>query len=375
MRRRRFLASGIAALATPALVPQPVRAAFGGMRNAGTAADPIRLSSNENPLGAPESARRAMTEAFDLASRYPRYDEALAAAIAGHHGVRPENVVLGAGSTDVLRMAVQLVAARDGRIVIADPTFEHVANYALPFSVRAERISLLAGSAAHDLGRMRDAATDAMGPVLVFLCNPNNPTGTLTPLRDIETWIRDAPEDVLFLVDEAYFDYVEDPSYRTFIPDALRQPNVLVSRTFSKIFALAGLRVGYGLAHAETAARLRAFAGDSNVNQLALVAALAALEDDAFVERSLRVNREARGVLENTLDALEIERLPSHTNFLMHRITGDLVRYNERMRDAGVLVGRPFPPMLGWSRVSLGTVAEMELHSGRLREFRVKGWV
>lgn len=375
MRRRQFVSAGLAALAAPALVPRTAFGAYGGMRNAGTAADPIRLSSNENPLGVPDSARRAIMDALDGGNRYPQLEEEVIEAIARKHDVPAEAVLLGAGSTDVLRMTVQSIASRNGRVVVADPTFEHIERYATPFGVRTERVPVLRDGAGHDLDRMRDAASHAEGPVLVFLCNPNNPTGTLTPSAAVAEWIDDAREDVFFLVDEAYFDFVDDGGYRTFIPDAVERPNVLVNRTFSKIYALAGLRVGYGIAQPATIGRIAAYIGDSNVNQLALAAALGCIDDTAFIERSLRTNRESRALLQATLDELGIERLPSHTNFLMHRIDGDLRQYNARMLEAGVLVGRAFPPMLGWSRVSFGTPAEMTLHSEQLRAFRRKGWI
>lgn len=373
MRRRNFLSAGLATLAAPALVTP--RLFVSGFRNAGTAADPIRLSSNENPLGMPDSARRAVLEAMEIGNRYPRGEEDLIAAIARLHDVAPANIFLGNGSTEILQMAVQSVAAKQGRIIAADPTFEHVENYARPFGVRLEKIALRAGDAAHDLERMHATARDAEGPVLVFLCNPNNPTGTLTSCDDIETWLREAPPNVLFLVDEAYFDFVDDDSYRTFIPLATRQPGVLVSRTFSKIYGLAGLRVGYGIAHETTARHLASYISDSNINQLGIAAARGCIDDRTFTERSLSVNREGRAILTSTLDELGIEYLPGHTNFLMHRITGDLMQYNQRMLEGGVVVGRAFPPMLGWSRVSIGTAPEMELHAQRLREFRQKGWV
>ncbi len=374
MRRRSFVSAGLAALAAPAF-PSLAFGESTGLRNAGTAADPIRLSSNENPLGMPQSARRAVLDALDIGNRYPRYEEELIAAVAAKHGVKPENVILGNGSAEVLQMATQAVVAKRGRVVAANPTFEQVETYSVPFGVRLEKIAVRAGDAAHDLDRMRATADDAKSPVLVFLCNPNNPTGTLTSCDAIESWLREAPEQTLFLVDEAYFDFVDDRSYRTFMPLAVRQPNVLVSRTFSKVYGLAGLRIGYGIAEVETAKRIKAYSADGNINQLAIAAARACITDQAYIDRSLRVNREGRALLQRTLDELGIEHLPSHTNFLMHRIKGDLTTYNDRMLEAGVRVGRAFPPMLDWSRVSIGTAEEMALFVGRLREFRRNGWV
>jgi histidinol-phosphate aminotransferase len=150
---------------------------------------------------------------------------------------------------------------------------------------------------------------------------------------------------------------------------------VVVTRTFSKVYGMAGLRVGYAVAHPETATLLRSFAAGPNVNHLGLVAARAALRDDAYVERSIATNAEARRITCEVLDELGLEYIPSHTNFVMHRIPGELREYNRRMRESGIRVGRPFPPMLDHSRLSLGLPSEMERFAETLRGFRRRGWV
>jgi histidinol-phosphate aminotransferase len=367
MRRRSFLRAGAAAaLAAPSIITLPL-AAEGVPRRRG-AAGPVRLASNENPLGVPDSARRAIVEGLIDGNRYPRFGTRLAEAIAARLHVPAAAIVLGNGSTEVLQMLVQAVAARGGRVVLPDPTFEHVEQYAQPFGGDIVKVPLTA-SHAHDLDRMRAAAAGDR-PALLFVCNPNNPTGTLTPSADIDALIRALPENVLVAIDEAYFDYVTDPGYHSMLPHTAERRNVIVVRTFSKVYGLAGLRIGYGVAHPEAAQRIRRFTQYSNLNHLALVGALAALEDHAFVERSLRSNAESRRLAETTLDQLGLERLPTHANFIMHRIEGDLAAYIERMRAREILVGRPFPPLTRYNRVSFGTPEEMARWAEALRDIR-----
>ena len=336
---------------------------------------PIKLSSNENPLGLSPAARRAVVDTIGEANRYPAERRLeLIDALAKRHGVVAENIVLGNGSTEVLQMAVQALYEPGARLVFADPTYEDVPWYAQPYPYDLKKVPLTAAFA-HDLDRMRELAEGSSGRALVYLCNPNNPTGTLTPSADIDTWIESAPQRVSFLVDEAYYDYCEDPGYRSCIARVADQPNLLVVRTFSKIYGMAGMRLGYGIAHPDTAATLREYIGRNNANQLALAAALASLGDAKLVERSLESNRQAARILKGCLDELGLAHLPSHANFVMHRINGDLETYQKRMLESGVKVGRAFPPMLEYNRVSIGLPQEMERFADTLREFRRKGWV
>jgi histidinol-phosphate aminotransferase len=374
MERRAFLRSGVAAgVAAPFLsLPERLLASEPVPFVPGLRA-PIRLSSNENPLGMPESARKAVIAALVNGNRYPMGKEELTDAVAKKHGVKPENVVLGNGSTEILQMVVQSLAGPGTRLVIGDPTFEHVEAYAAPFHMEVVKVPLRPDHTL-DLSAMRQAARGARGPALVFVCNPNNPTGTIVPCDDVESWIRASTERTVFLVDEAYFDFVEDPGYRTLTP-LTSLPNVIVSRTFSKIYGLAGLRVGYGIALEETADRLNEFAANTNLNQLGIAAARACIDDQAYMKRSLQVNRQSREIAKKTLGELGIEALPSHTNFFMHRIPGEVGEHIRHMADAGITIGRAFPPMLEWSRVSLGTPEEMGVWAEAMRDFRRKSWV
>jgi len=285
--------------------------------------------------------------------------------------VLPEQVQLGAGSTEILQMVVQSTAA-DATIVIAEPTFEDVNRYAVTARRRVVAVPLRPDGS-HDLERMRAAV--GSGPALVFICNPNNPTGTLTSCDEVDAWMQREQERVLFVVDEAYFEFAEDPGYRSAVSWAITRPNVVVVRTFSKIYGMAGMRLGYAIAQTPTCERLRALACGNNANELALAAGLAALADSGFQQRTLSVNRASRQILTRALDQLGLSYLPSHTNFVMHRIPGEVATYNTRMRDAGFLVGRAFPPMLTYSRVSLGVPDEMERFTRTLRDFRERAWV
>jgi histidinol-phosphate aminotransferase len=335
----------------------------------------VRLSSNENPLGLSPSARKAVVDALVDANRYPMdWRRPLVDALAKRLGVKTENLVMGAGSTEVLQMAVQAYQGDGVPLVIAEPTFEDVPRYEKPFAYALKKVPLAAGSYAHDLDGMR-AAAGTSGPSVVYICNPNNPTGTVTPSKDVDAWIADAPESTLFLVDEAYFEYADDATYGSALKWIDSKPNVVVVRTFSKIFAMAGMRLGYGVAHPDTAKRLSAFIASSNTNVLACAAGIASMADDQLVGRSVGVNTQAKRIATSTLDELGLEYIPTQTNFIMHRINGDLQAYIGRMRDAGVYVGRAFPPMTGWNRVSFGLPDEMGRWAEALRGLRADGMI
>ncbi|HSW28535.1 MAG TPA: aminotransferase class I/II-fold pyridoxal phosphate-dependent enzyme [Longimicrobiales bacterium] len=379
MDRRGFVTTGMAAslaglggLGSAA----PLLDRTGFWRVGKTLADgTVRLSSNENPLGLAPSARQAVVDAIVNANRYPgEWSAPVQAAIAKRLGVANENVVLGAGSTEILQMAVQAFPSPRAPLVLAEPTYEDVPRYRRPFAYEMITVPLGAGMV-HDLGRMREAAEKGGRPALVYICNPNNPTGTVTPSREVDAWIADAPETTMFLVDEAYFEYVNDPAYWTALKWVGSKPNVIVARTFSKIYGMAGIRLGYGVAHPDTAGRLRDFICANNINVLASAAATASMADEGLVARGVKVNSDAKAIAVGTLDDLGLEHLPTQTNFIMHRINGDLQAYIGRMREQGIRVGRPFPPMTEWNRVSFGLPDEMERWADALRGMRAVGHI
>ncbi len=375
MERRAFMHSGLAlgvagvAGITPSRLP-----AYSSCRSR-VADGPIKLSSNENALGLCPDARQAVVDGIEHANRYPRASRrAVIEALAAKHGVSTDCILLGNGSTEVLQMMVQATASRRTKLVQAEPTFEAVTGYSLPETYVRESVPL-DSRMAHDIGRMRELAERSWDPVLAYVCNPNNPTGTLTPGAEVDEWIESAPENVRFLVDEAYFEYVSDPGYSSCIKWTMDRPNVVVARTFSKIYGMAGIRLGYGVAHPDTVRHLSDFAADTNTNELALRAGLASLNDEGLVSRSLDVNAQGEGIVRECLEQLGLEAFPSHTNFVMHRINGELRAYINRMREHDILVGRPFPPMLEYNRLSIGLPEEMERWAETLMDFRQNGWI
>lgn len=374
MERRAFLQAGLALGVTGVGAGTSPPTAF-SLTSRVQADGIIRLSSNENALGLAPAARRAVIDGIAEANRYPGAKRReLTEALAEKHAVSQDSIVLGCGSTEVLQVMVQSAATRRVTLVTADPTFEDVFDYGGPEDYKVKRVPLNE-SMAHDIGQMQDLTSRSWDPVLVYICNPNNPTGTLTACRDVEAWIKDAPENVKFMIDEAYFEYVDDAGYWSAMTLIEQHPNVVVARTFSKIYAMAGMRLGYGVAHPDTAAHLRRFMCQMNTNELALRAALASLRDDGLVERSLDANDRAKEIVYRCLEELDLEYLPTQANFVMHRINGELGTYRQRMRENDIWVGRPFPPMLTYNRLSFGLPEEMERFVEILREFRQKGWV
>ncbi len=381
MERRSFLRTGLAGVGVAGLAATPLAAtvtprAFAPIFNPRSSADGIvKLSSNENPLGLSPAAREAIVNGLDEANRYPgNTGDAVYSALSDFLGLSRDHLFLGAGSTEILRVSVQAWGGPGARLIYAQPTFEDVPGYARPFPFEHVTVPLTANHE-HDIPRMREEAEKSGGPTIVYVCNPNNPTGGITPTAPIESWMKEAGEQTLFLIDEAYLEFVDDARYKTAVPFVTDMPNVIVVRTFSKIYAMAGIRLGYGIAHPSTVRRIAPFTTRNNPNHLAGVAAVASLGDRELVGRSVSVNTEARDIVQGCLDDLDVAYLPSETNFIMHGIRGELLDYNNRMMDAGFSVGRPFPPMLDWSRLSMGMPEDMARFAETLRDFRKKNWI
>jgi histidinol-phosphate aminotransferase len=320
----------------------------------------ITLDSNENPNGPSPAALNAIRGAMSLANRYP-YEEtgALTSAIARLHGVRTTQVILGCGSSEILRMAVQAYTSRTRPLVTALPTFETPREHAEAFGVPVRSVRLDASF------RLNLAAMelDVPGAGLVYVCNPNNPTATALGASAIAGFVervgRTSPQTAI-LIDEAYHEYVDDPAYRTSVALAAAQRNVIVSRTFSKIHGMAGLRCGYAVAHAETIAKLAPFKLAAAVNQFAIAAAVAALGDTERVARERTINRETREYTRKLFQTLGYSVGPSETNFVLLNLQRDARAFRDACRRAGVILGRPFPPLDTYARISIGTMDEMQ---------------
>ncbi len=328
-------------------------------------AEVIRLHSNENPFGPSPSAREAMQAAFDLGNRYPaeHYRE-LTTMIAEAEGLTPDHVLLGAGSHEVLRVAGVAYGLSGGEVVTPYPTYERMGIYAETVGARVHRVPLTPDFDT-DLDAMDRRTTN--GVKMVFVCNPNNPTGRIVPAEHLRAFCADVSRRAVVFVDEAYHEYVDDPAYASMTDLVKADENVIVSRTFSKIYGLAGLRVGYGLARPDIVERLKAFTTAHSVNILGLSAAKAAFTDAPFRTMSRRENAEARAFLYGVFEDLGYPYLPSQSNFVFFHVGEDVRAFGEKMRARGIRVGRPFPPYLDWCRVSIGTRAEVEAFATELR--------
>jgi histidinol-phosphate aminotransferase len=319
----------------------------------------IRLDSNENPNGPAPAALDAVRAAFGEASRYPRSPTSqLIASLARLHGVAEENIVAGAGSGEILRMAVYAFTSPAKSLVQGAPTFEDPARYAelLGTPVRAIPVDR---QLRLDLDAM---ASQVDGAGLVFLCNPNNPTATVHPATAVAEFVarvnKVSPATTI-LVDEAYHHFVDDPGYKSAIPLAMQNPRVIVCRTFSKIYGMAGLRIGYAIGHAEPMKALRRHRLGNGVNVLGAAAAIASLPLAAHVEREKQLNREARELTRKAFASWGYQAGPSEANFIMVDIRRDAAAFQKACRAQAVMVGRVFPPLTTHARISIGTEAEM----------------
>jgi histidinol-phosphate aminotransferase len=326
------------------------------------------LSSNENPLGPGQKVLDGIKAAFGPAGARPgRYDStggALIDAIAKKQGVKPENIVLGCGSTQILRSCTHLFTAKDKALVGTIPTYEECAGYAEMMGHPVRPVALDANFKI-DLQKFSDAAK---GAGLVFYCNPNNPTATYVGARATRDFLaklaKDSP-DTYVLVDEAYYDYVTDPDHDTHIPVAVDNPHVIVARTFSKAYGMAGLRMGYAVGHEETIKKMRdwdAGSGTSSLNVLAMQAGLAAIQQDAsFITAERARNKDVRDFTMKWFADRGMKPTDSQANFMFVNIGRPARAFRDACKAKGVLVARDFPPFeKTHCRISYGTMDEMK---------------
>ena len=319
--------------------------------------DSIKLASNENPLGPSPRALAALGSALADVHRYPDGScYHLRRALARKLRVAPEALVFGNGSNEIIELIVRTFLHAGEEAVMADQAF--VIYRMLVQSQGGKGIVVPLRNFTHDLEAMADAITPSTR--LVFLANPNNPTGTIFFREHWEEFLATVPRDVIIVMDEAYAEFVEDPRYPDALADLRGDHLLIVLRTFSKIYGLAGLRVGYGVAHPDIIDLLNRLRAPFNVNTLAQVEALAALDDDEHVERTRQVNREGMAYLREALEDLGFECVPSWANFILVKV-GNAGRLYDALLRQGVIV-RPVP-VYGFPehvRITVGTRAENE---------------
>jgi histidinol-phosphate aminotransferase len=318
----------------------------------------ILLSRNENAYGPSQKVLAVMREALSSGNRYPlaEYDS-LVNRIAALHQIRPERIVLGCGSSELLCMAAAACLGPGKRLVQAAPTYPVLGEFAR--SIGSEVINVpLNKMYEHDLDAMLARSDSSTG--LVYVCNPNNPTGTLTARKDIEIFIRKLPATTAVLLDEAYHHYVTGSStYASFLDHPFDDSRVMVARTFSKIHGLAGMRVGYLVAQADTTLRFPTERLRFGVTVVSAKAAAAALEDAEYVRMAAKRNANDRQEFMNQVNARMLRALESHTNFVMLNPQRPVDEVFAHLKSQNILVAPRIPAMNRYIRVSLGTPQEM----------------
>lgn len=350
------------------LLAQATRAATGRVRDTPDEYDSYaKLANNENPYGPSESVMQAMTRAFKYANRYGYPDGDITAEIAKHHGLKPENVLLGAGSGEILNIACSALLAGDRTIVGPEPSYAILYQHAAGLKADTIKVPLLADFRQDIPATIRAARAHHRDVGFVYLCNPNNPTGRVVSRQEVRQLLDGIPEDVPVLIDEAYHHFVEDPSYATSVPYVQEGRQVIVARTFSKIAGLAGMRLGYALAPRDLIERLKPHSTGS-INAIVKWGGVAALRDTESQARVKRVTIELREKAMTDLRAMGYATIPSETNFFMVHLRRPVVPVIDEFKKRGVLVGRPFPPLTEHLRVSIGTPEEMARFASAFRE-------
>ncbi|MEW6662830.1 MAG: histidinol-phosphate transaminase [Bacillota bacterium] len=330
----------------------------------------VKLASNENPLGPSPLALKALQDRAGNVHQYPDSScSSLRLALAGHLGLNPDNLLLGNGSDEILKMIALAYLTPEHQAVMAAPTFSEYEFVVLVAGAVARKVALK--DFTHDL----EAMLAEINPLtkLVFICNPNNPTGTIVTKAALDRFLAVVPPEVLVVLDEAYREYVTDPGY----PDGMEyirqgQPNLIVLRTFSKIYGLAGLRVGYAAAAREVAAWINRVREPFNVNSLAQAAAIAALGDFRHLDQSCQVNEAGKNYLYNKLEELGLAYIPTQANFVLINVKENSRRVYDRLLQRGVIVraGEPFG-LDQWIRVTVGTAEQVQRFFHALREIMV----
>lgn len=320
----------------------------------------ILLNSNENAYGPWPSVMDAMRNALSYANRYPfsNVDE-LDAKIAELHRVKAEQVLTTCGSSEVLRVAAELFCKPGQTLVTATPTFESLGDYA---AIRGAKVRTVALNAKfeHDLPRMGPQAGEQVG--LVYICNPNNPTGNITPRKDIEAFLKTLGPETYVLIDEAYHHFaMSSPDYASFIDHPMDNPRVIVARTFSKIYGLAGIRLGYSVAAPAVARQMRQFAAQDNVNMIAAQCGVVGLDDAAGLALAVKRITADRDDFIRQAQQRKMQVIPSQANFAMMETGKPIRELIAYFRENNVLIGRPFHGMETYARISFGTPEQMKI--------------
>ena len=358
--RRQWLKNTTAALAGVSLAPAIFATEKERYREAGI----ILLNGNENAYGPSTAARKAMTEAAGNSNRYP--DDrvsVLKKEVAGFWNVGMENILFGAGSSEFLGLVSLLVSVKKAKIITAEPSYRVWNGQAESFGLGFKRIPV-ANDKTLDLAAIMSAISD--DTTMVYICNPNNPVGTYVEDGLLRNFVMDCSKKCMVLIDEAYTEFADVPSLKDL---AVKDPNIVVAKTFSKIYGLAGARIGYVIAHPTTIKMLARFQPwpDANISAVTVAAASAALKDQAFVKDCKEKIAQSRELCYKTFKELSLEYIPSHTNFILFNIGKIGPDFSQKVQAKNIFV--QYRDHFGgkWCRVSMGTIDEMNTFCSALK--------
>ncbi|MGP7818348.1 histidinol-phosphate transaminase [Niallia sp. 01092] len=318
----------------------------------------IKLASNENPYGYSASAKEAMLSEMDQTHFYPEMTApALANKLAEKLQVEKDQIIIGNGSDEIIRLLTKSYIDANDEVIMPDVTFPRYETNTLIEGGSPVLVPLVDG--VHDLQSMYNAITEKTK--MIVICNPNNPTGTIVRKQELADFINDVPKHIMLVIDEAYYEYVNDEEYLETIPFLQTNSNLVILRTFSKVYGLASLRIGYGIMHPSIIEELVKVKDAFNTNRLAQAAALASLEDEDFVEYCATQNEKCRKYLETELTKMGLEFFPSHTNFIMIKLNQPGKEIFEGLLKQGIIIRSGH--LLGYDhtiRVSIGSQQENE---------------
>ena len=325
----------------------------------------ILLNSNENAYGPGPAARKAMMETYLNSNRYPDdYITLLKKKIASHWNVGEENILLGSGSSEIIGLASLHVSKTKGHIITTEPSYKVWNNQATAYGLSFKRNPLPR--------KEKQDIQNLYGPVtpetrMIYICNPNNPTGTVLDVNDVAQFTTAAAKQTLVFIDEAYAEYAQQ---KTLAPLAIKDPNIIVAKTFSKVYGLAGARVGYAIAHPETIKTLSSYQPwpDSNVSMVSVNAALASLDDQQFVQDCIDKTNRAKQLCYDTLKQLRLDYIPSSTNFILFNIDKIVENFSQGMKNKNIQVQFRDHYNGKWCRVTMGTIEEIQAFTNTLKE-------
>jgi len=328
----------------------------------------IRLSSNENRFAPSDKIKQAMINAIDQSYLYtPAYYKGLKTKIAKKENVNIENVLLVSGSNEGLRLTGLIYGRHGGEVVTSAPTYKALISYAQEFGGSVNAVPLNK-DLKYDLDKMESLVSHRTS--MVFFCNPNNPTGTIVDPQKALDFCSTVSTNTMVFSDEAYYDYIEESDYPSMVPLVMEGKNVIVSKTFSKVYGMAGVRVGYLIASPQLVNDMKPKVM-SYVNAMGLAGASAALDDDEFYRFSLKKNRDAKEHIYRVANDLSMEYVKSHTNFVFVKTGMHVHKLDKLMLAEGIKVGRPFEPLTDWCRISTGTDDDMAAWETAMRKIFV----